>query len=33
MRGVGGGASHINIPEYASDAVGNWRGTGAQLDF
>src|SRR6476620_12275143 len=32
-RGVGGGASQTRIPEYASDAVGNCRGTGAQLDF
>src|SRR5688500_2418074 len=33
IRGVGGGASQINIPVYASEAVGNCRGTGAQLDF
>src|SRR5688500_18678354 len=33
MRGVGGAASQINMPVYASEAVGNCRGTGAQLDF
>src|SRR5688572_19086499 len=29
----GGGSSQTRIPVYASDAVGNCRGTGAQLDF